>query len=115
MRKLFIVLALCGVSILNAQQLNVASYNVRNSNPNDAKAGNGWEQRCPVLTQLITFHDFDIFGAQEVKHNQLEDMLNALPQYSYIGVGRDLLDVCTTSRFSYFSINEIALSAPKST
>ena len=32
MRKLFIVLALCGVSILNAQQLNVASYNVRNSN-----------------------------------------------------------------------------------
>ena len=77
MRKLFIVLALCGVSILNAQQLNVASYNVRNSNPNDAKAGNGWEQRCPVLTQLITFHDFDIFGAQEVKHNQLEDMLNA--------------------------------------
>ena len=89
MRKLFIVLALCGVSILNAQQLNVASYNVRNSNPNDAKAGNGWEQRCPVLTRLITFHDFDIFGAQEVKHNQLEDMLNALPQYSYIGVGRD--------------------------
>ncbi len=89
MRKLLIVLALCGVSILNAQQLNVASYNVRNSNPNDAKAGNGWEQRCPVLTQLITFHDFDIFGAQEVKHNQLEDMLNALPAYNYIGVGRD--------------------------
>ena len=24
-----------------------------------------------------------------MKHNQLEDMLNALPQYSYIGVGRD--------------------------
>ena len=54
MRKLLIVLALCGVSILNAQQLNVASYNVRNSNPNDAKAGNGWERRCPVLIQLIT-------------------------------------------------------------
>ncbi len=66
MRKLLIVLALCGVSILNAQQLNVASYNVRNSNPNDAKAGNGWERRCLVLIQLITFHDFDIFGAQEV-------------------------------------------------
>lgn len=48
MRKLLIVLTLCGVSILNAQQLNVASYNVRNSNPNDAKAGNGWEQRCSM-------------------------------------------------------------------
>ena len=101
MRKLLIVLTLCGVSILNAQQLNVASYNVRNSNPNDAKAGNGWEQRCPVLTQLITFHDFDIFGAQEVKHNQLEDMLNALPAYNYIGVGRD--DGKTKGESSYSS------------
>ena len=47
MRKLFIVLALCGVSILNAQQLNVASYNVRNSNPNDAKAGNSVARYSP--------------------------------------------------------------------
>ena len=56
MRTLLIVLVLCSMSILNAQQLNVATYNVRNSN--------GWEQRCPVPTQLIIFHDFDIFGAQ---------------------------------------------------
>ena len=51
MRKLLIVLALCGVSILNAQQLNVASYNVRNSNPNDAKremAGNNAAHTYPV-------------------------------------------------------------------
>ena len=47
MRKLLIVLALCGVSILNAQQLNVASYNVRNSNPNDAKAGNNAARYLP--------------------------------------------------------------------
>ena len=64
MRKLFIVLTLFGASILNEQQMNVASYNVRNSNSNDDKEGNGWEQRCPVPTQLIIFHDFDIFGAQ---------------------------------------------------
>lgn len=49
MRKLLIVLTLCGVSILNAQQLNVASYNVRNSNPNDAKAGNGWNNAARYL------------------------------------------------------------------
>lgn len=100
------VLTLFGASILNAQQLNVASYNVRNSNPNDAKAGNGWEQRYPILTQLITFHDFDIFGAQEVKHNQLEDMLNALPTYSYIGVGRD--DGKTKGEYALFSIGKIS-------
>ena len=49
MRKLFIVLTLFGASILNAQQLNVASYNVRNSNPNDAKAGNGWSNATQYL------------------------------------------------------------------
>ena len=64
MRTLLIVLVLCSMSILNAQQLNVATYNVRNSNSNDDKEGNGWELRCPVPTQLIIFHDFDIFGAQ---------------------------------------------------
>ena len=87
MRIVLIVLALCSMSILNAQQLNVATYNVRNSNSNDDKERNGWEQRYPVLTQLITFHDFDIFGAQEVKHNQLEDMLNALPAYNRCRTG----------------------------
>ncbi len=42
MRTLLIVLVLCSMSILNAQQLNVATYNVRNSNSNDDKEGNGW-------------------------------------------------------------------------
>ena len=89
MRKILLLLALISASVATAQQLNVASYNVRNSNPNDAKAGNGWQQRCPVLTQLIRFHELDIVGTQEVLHNQLEDMLKGLPQYKYIGVGRD--------------------------
>jgi endonuclease/exonuclease/phosphatase family metal-dependent hydrolase len=30
-----------------------------------------------------------VFGLQEVKHNQLEDMLAGLPDYDYEGVGRD--------------------------
>ncbi len=49
MRKLFIVLALCGVSILNAQQLNVASYNVRNTRtmPKPETAGNSVARYSP--------------------------------------------------------------------
>ena len=38
---------------------------------------------------LIRYHDFDIFGAQEVFHSQLLDLLAALPGYDYTGVGRD--------------------------
>ena len=72
-----------------AQTLTVASYNLRNANPKDAAQGNGWAQRCPVIADLVRFHDFDIFGAQEVLHGQLLDLLAVLPDYDYIGVGRD--------------------------
>lgn len=70
-------------------KITVASYNVRYDNPGDAEKGNAWEERCPVITDLIRFNDFEIFGAQEVLHHMLEDMLAGLPGYSYIGVGRD--------------------------
>lgn len=42
-----------------------------------------------MIASLIRFHDFDIFGAQEVFRSQLEDLLGALPGYGYTGVGRD--------------------------
>jgi len=73
---------------LYAQSLVVATYNVRNENQGDVVKGNGWKQRCPVITQLIRFNDFDVFGSQEVLYGQLQDMLDQLPEYNYIGVGR---------------------------
>ncbi|MDR2951023.1 MAG: endonuclease/exonuclease/phosphatase family protein [Prevotella sp.] len=90
MKKILFGLAFfCLCPFIFAQTLNVATYNVRNDNQGDAKQGNGWIQRCPVIANLITYNDFDIWGSQEVKHNQLLDLLDALPQYSYVGVGRD--------------------------
>jgi endonuclease/exonuclease/phosphatase family metal-dependent hydrolase len=74
---------------LNAQRLKVATYNIRYENQGDKSNGNGWKERCPVICNLVQFHDFDIFGAQEVLHSQLKDMLNGLPGYAYLGVGRD--------------------------
>jgi endonuclease/exonuclease/phosphatase family metal-dependent hydrolase len=70
-----------------AQQLTVASYNLRYDNPKDT--GNLWIDRAPVVSNLIRFHDFDIFGTQEGLKNQLDDISNALTQYSRYGVGRD--------------------------
>lgn len=76
-------------SLVKAQDITIGSYNVRYDNSDDKKNGNDWEQRCPILSQQILFNDFDIFGAQEVLHHQLEDLLKNLPQYAYVGVGRD--------------------------
>lgn len=91
LKKNLVVLVLAAgmFSVAQAQKLNVASYNIRQANSGDTKAGNGWERRAPIVCQLIRFHDFDIFGSQEVYNSQLNDMLGLLPEYSYIGVGRD--------------------------
>ncbi|HJD75877.1 endonuclease/exonuclease/phosphatase family metal-dependent hydrolase [Bacteroides reticulotermitis] len=68
---------------------SVASYNLRNANRSDSIQGDGWGQRCPVIAQMVQYHDFDIFGTQECFAHQLQDLKKALPGYDYIGVGRD--------------------------
>jgi endonuclease/exonuclease/phosphatase family metal-dependent hydrolase len=90
LKKIFLLLVLAaGFSAATAQQFTVASYNIRYANAGDKAHGNGWEQRCPVVCGLIRFHDFDLLGAQEVLHGQLQDMLQGLDGYGYTGVGRD--------------------------
>lgn len=87
-KSTLLIVAICLFFQLSAQNLTVASYNIRYENQDDVSKGNGWKQRCPIVTQLIRFHDFDIFGAQEVLNGQLIDMLGQLPGYDYTGVGR---------------------------
>lgn len=90
MKKILIILLMaCTAFGAAAQELTVATYNIRYRNQGDAERGNGWERRCPWVCKLIDFHRFDIFGAQEVLDGQLNDMLGQLPEYDYVGVGRD--------------------------
>jgi endonuclease/exonuclease/phosphatase family metal-dependent hydrolase len=72
-----------------SQQLNIATYNLRNDNKEDSLKGNGWGQRYPVIAQLIQFNDLDIFGTQEGKYNMLNDLTSVMPGYKWIGIGRD--------------------------
>ncbi len=75
--------------LLQAETLVVATYNLRYANRGDSLEGNGWGQRCPYIAGLIRFQGFDIFGTQEGLLHQLQDLKKALPEYDYIGVGRD--------------------------
>ena len=38
---------------------------------------------------MINYHGWDLFGAQEVLHGQLLDLLKGLDGYDYVGVGRN--------------------------
>ena len=90
-RTLFFTLA--GILLLTAScsekqlTLNVMSFNVRYDNPEDAE--NYWPYRKDFATNMIHFYDVDVLGTQEVTYTQLNDILSALPYFSYIGVARD--------------------------
>ena len=72
-----------------SSQMLVGTYNIRYKNSGDSIKGNVWEKRCQVICDQLNFMSPDIFGAQEVLHGQLLDMLARLDGYDYIGVGRD--------------------------
>lgn len=83
----FVMLCLCLVG--KSQTLKIGTYNIRQQNESDVKAGNGWQRRCPVICDLLNFEDLDLLGCEEVFVEQLHDLLKGLNGYSYIGVGRD--------------------------
>lgn len=91
MKKLIytMLLVLSTALTMQAQSYVFATYNVRNANRSDSIAGNGWGQRYPYIALQIQFNGFDIFGTQEAKYHQLEDLKKAMPKYDYIGIGRD--------------------------
>ena len=67
--------------------MNVMSYNIRYDNLGDKD--NQWKFRRDFAADLVKFYEADVFGAQEVLNNQLNDLLNRLPEYAYVGVGRE--------------------------
>ncbi len=76
---------------LSAQKLELRaiSFNIRYDSPKDAEEGNGWERRKPRVADLIRFHQPDVVGMQEVLKHQAEYLDEALPNYGWVGVGRD--------------------------
>ena len=64
------------------------TFNIRLKNTGDDKAGNGWNIRRDRVAGYIKANHIDVIGMQEVLHPQLEDLLERLPEYDYVGVGR---------------------------
>ena len=71
----------------HCDELTVISYNVRLVTPDDGD--NQWKYRAPATPAMIKDQCPDIFGVQEAVLEQLEYMDKHLPNYSYVGVGRE--------------------------
>jgi endonuclease/exonuclease/phosphatase family metal-dependent hydrolase len=85
--SLVALLLVCLTFRLEAQTLKVATYNIKYDEPRDTV--NGWTTRLPHVAGLVQFDDFDIFGTQEGQYHQLLQLTDKLPQYAFIGKGRD--------------------------
>lgn len=91
MRTTFLLLLfLATAPFLSAQStttVKAMSYNIRFDNPNDGD--DAWPQRKDLLIGQIQFYAPDVIGMQEVLKSQLDTMDARLPQYTWVGVGRD--------------------------
>lgn len=67
--------------------LKVMTYNIRYDTPVDSV--NQWPKRTEKVYALIRKYDPDILGIQEAIHHQVMDLVQNLPEYAFVGVGRD--------------------------
>ena len=89
MKKMIIwLLSMAVVTSSYAQApFNVMSFNIRYNNPGDSL--NAWPYRKDLVASQIRFHEAHIIGVQEALHGQMMDLIERLPGYRYVGVGRD--------------------------
>lgn len=87
-KNVAVIVCFCLASLFsNAQTLKIMTYNIRLDIDSDKE--NDWTHRKDFFNGQIRFYAPDIFGIQEAKPNQVLDIATALPQYSYVGIGRD--------------------------
>jgi endonuclease/exonuclease/phosphatase family metal-dependent hydrolase len=71
---------------ISAQTLNLMTYNIRYDNPSDPYP---FGQRKNIIADQIHFHSVDIVGFQEALLHQNVQLQELLPDFTWIGVGRD--------------------------
>ncbi|MEP6795310.1 MAG: endonuclease/exonuclease/phosphatase family protein [Saprospiraceae bacterium] len=69
-----------------SQDFNVMTFNLRYPNPDDGI--HSWDNRRPLVTSLIRFHDVDLLGVQEAHRRQINEIDTDLPEYAWFGVCR---------------------------
>jgi endonuclease/exonuclease/phosphatase family metal-dependent hydrolase len=67
--------------------INVMSFNIRYGTANDGE--NRWTNRREFLFDVVREADADLIGLQEALHDQVREILAAIPGYGTVGVGRD--------------------------
>lgn len=88
-KKLVLVaMLICiGCSKPSSESLKIMTYNIRLDIKTDGE--NQWSNRKDFLLSQIKFYEPTIFGTQEGRPNQIKYITEKLPNYAFIGHGRD--------------------------
>ncbi len=83
----FAVLGSLSTALVADTTLNYMTFNIRFDNPDDGE--HAWPVRREKVASVIRFHQADIIGMQEVLRRQIDELEDLLPEYRWIGVGRN--------------------------
>lgn len=83
---IFLSILVLHVTGISAATLKVMTYNLRYASTNKP---NAWPDRRPIMKDCLTKADPDIIGTQEGVYYQINELERDLPQYRWIGTGRD--------------------------
>ncbi len=95
MKKFFYSLAIAAFALMSiacnrTSEIKVMSYNIRlSSGTIKADSIYHWEHRKQASLNLMHEENPTVFGLQEACPDQMDYMVENLPEYGYIGVGRD--------------------------
>jgi len=90
--------------------MKVMTFNIRYGTANDGD--NHWDRRKDFLVDVVRDEAPVVIGVQEALHAQLEYILQGLPDYAMVGVGRD--DGVRAGEYSCILYNRSALTLSRS-
>ena len=84
---LILLVSFCSTEDNSINTIRVMTFNIRLNLKSDSL--NAWSYRKENASSMIRFHHADIVGLQEALLEQVNDLAEFLPEYEWIGVGRD--------------------------
>jgi endonuclease/exonuclease/phosphatase family metal-dependent hydrolase len=84
-----VLLALSTCVFAQTPSFTVMSYNIRCGLCEPQDNPHNWKKRKYLVAHLIKTHNPDVIGLQEAELFQVEDLVEMLDDYSWMGVGRD--------------------------
>lgn len=85
--SMVLTLFLFPMFLLQAQEIQVMTYNVKYANENDGE--NSWSKRKQFITNQLKFYEPDIMGLQEVLFSQIQHFTSEIGGYNFVGKARE--------------------------